>query len=84
MRLVPICPSFLVPAHRNTASSAMLRNLYTIIEQTPSARGSTHTAAKADPAYAAAGQTCDAKLIKCTRTTYKSTILRNNKNKHRP
>ena len=44
MRLVPICQSFLVTVHRTTQSSAMLRNLYTIIEQTPSAKGSTHTA----------------------------------------
>ena len=38
MRLVPICQSFLITARRNTTSSAMLRNLHTIIEQTPSAR----------------------------------------------
>ena len=76
MRLVPMCQRFLATEHRNTISSAMLRNLSTMIEQRPSARGSTHTATKADPAYAAAGQTCDARLIKCTRATYKSTRCR--------
>ena len=72
------CQSFLVTAHRNTTSSAMLRNMSTIIVQSPWARGSTHTATKnkeAGPAYACAGQTCDARVIKTTCTTYKSRIL---------
>ena len=50
-------------------------NLSTIIMQTPWARGSAHTATKAGPAFASAGQTCDPRLINTTCTTYKSRIL---------
>ena len=40
---------------------------------------STHTATQAGPAYASAGQTCDARLINSTCTTYMSRTLRKKK-----
>ena len=69
------CQSFLVTAYRNTTTSAMLRNMSTIIVQSPWAKGSAHTPTKADSAYTVAGQTCDARLIKSTCVTCKSRLL---------